>query len=49
MIVADFRSNTNIDMVKADVEPFILNKKELEIWSNEYFLMLADKIKVSDN
>lgn len=42
-------SNTNIDMVKADVEPFILNKKELEIWSNEYFLMLADKIKVSDN
>ncbi len=42
-------SNTNIDMVKADVEPFILNKKELEIWSNEYFLMLADKIKVSNN
>lgn len=48
----DFRSRlkerlatTDINMVKRDVEPFIKNRKELDIWSNEYFLQLADMIK----
>lgn len=38
-------SQTNIEMVKADVRPFIKNTKELEIWSREYFLQLADMVR----
>jgi predicted nucleotidyltransferase component of viral defense system len=38
-------SSTDIDMVKRDVTPFIRDHKELEIWSNDYFLQLADMIK----
>ena len=37
-------SSTNIDMVKRDVAPFINDKKSLDIWSNEYFLQLADML-----
>ncbi len=37
-------STTNIKMVKQDVEPFIKHREGLEIWSNDYFLQLADKI-----
>ena len=36
---------TDINMVKRDVLPFVQNPKELEIWSNDYFLQLADRIK----
>ena len=32
-------------MVKQDVEPFIKNTEKLEIWSNDYFLQLANMIK----
>jgi hypothetical protein len=32
-------------MVKADVSPYIKNTKELDIWSTDYFLQLADMIK----
>lgn len=32
----------------ADVEPFVLDRRELFIWSNEYFLMLADKMQVRE-
>lgn len=38
-------STTDIKMVKKDVEPFIKHQEGLEIWSNEYFLQLADMIK----
>lgn len=38
-------SSGDIDSVKADVEPFIINKRELDIWSNDYFLMLADRMR----
>jgi len=38
-------STTDIKMVKQDVEPFIKHQEGLEIWSNEYFLQLADLIK----
>lgn len=38
-------SSTDIAMVKRDVLPFIQNPKELDIWSNDYFLQLADRIK----
>jgi predicted nucleotidyltransferase component of viral defense system len=36
---------TDINMVKRDVMPFIQNPAELDIWSNDYFLQLADRIK----
>ncbi len=38
-------ANTDINMVKRDVLPFVQNPKELDIWSNDYFLLLADRIK----
>lgn len=38
-------STTDIRQVKADVEDFVINKHEMDIWSNEYFLQLADMIK----
>ena len=41
-------SSTPINLVKADVEPFVLDRRELLIWSNEYFLMLADKMQVRE-
>ena len=37
-------SSTDISLVKRDVLPFIQNPKELDIWSNDYFLQLADRI-----
>ncbi|HEY3369937.1 MAG TPA: nucleotidyl transferase AbiEii/AbiGii toxin family protein [Prolixibacteraceae bacterium] len=36
---------TNIEMVKADVRPFIKNPEEMNIWSTEYFIQLADRIQ----
>lgn len=38
-------SSADINQVKADVLPFIRNPKDLEIWSNEYFLQLAGMLK----
>ena len=38
-------ATADIDMVKQDVEPFIIDKRELDIWSNDYFLQLADMIR----
>ena len=36
---------TNIEDVKTDVRPFLKdNPHELDIWSNDYFLQLADRI-----
>ena len=37
-------SKADIDVVKADVMPYINDKRELDIWSNDYFLQLADMI-----
>ena len=37
-------TTADIAMVKQDVEPFIIDKRELDIWSNEYFLQLSDMI-----
>ena len=36
--------STNINMVKRDVMPFVQTPKDLDIWSNDYFLLLADRI-----
>ena len=40
-------SGTDINKVKEDVAPFLNNPRELDIWSNDYFLKLADMIKMS--
>lgn len=37
-------ANTDINLVKQDVLSYIENDHELDIWSNEYFLQLADMI-----
>lgn len=37
-------SQADIKMVKEDVLPFVWNPDELAIWSNDYFLQLADRI-----
>ena len=39
-------SSADITKVKEDVLPFINNPRELDIWSNDYFLLLADMMKV---
>ena len=38
-------ATADINQVKADVLPFVRNPKELDIWSNEYFLQLAKMIR----
>lgn len=38
-------SHTNIEMVKADVRPFIKNPQEMDIWSADYFMQLVDMIR----
>ena len=38
-------STADLNQVKSDVLPFVRNPKELDIWSNDYFLQLADMIK----
>lgn len=41
-------ANANIDSVKADVLPYLRNPRELDFWTNDYFLMLADKIRFNN-
>ena len=38
-------ATTNIELVKADAKRFVEDQHELDIWSNDYFLQLADRIK----
>jgi len=38
-------AKTNIETVKNDVRPFLKNPHEMEIWSTEYFLQLANMIR----
>ena len=41
-------SGTDINRVKEDVLPFLNNPGELDIWSNDYFLLLADQMKIHE-
>ena len=41
----DRLASANINQVKNDVLPFVRNPKELDIWSNDYFVQLADMIR----
>ena len=38
-------ASANIHQVKSDVLPFVRNPKELDIWSNDYFVQLADRLR----
>ena len=38
-------ATADINQVKADVLPFVRNPKELDIWSNDYFMELAKMIR----
>lgn len=39
---------TSIESVKNDVRPFLKNPQEMDIWSTEYFLQLADMIRFEE-
>ena len=41
----DRLASADINQVKSDVLPFVRNPKELDIWSNDYFVQLADMMK----
>ncbi len=41
----DKLASVNINQVKEDVQPFIKDQDELAIWSNDYFLQLAQMIE----
>lgn len=38
-------ATADIEMVKQDVAPFVIDPRELDIWSNDYFLQLSDMIQ----
>ncbi len=42
----DRLSSADIKQVKNDVLPFVRNQKELDIWSNDYFVQLADMVRM---
>ena len=44
-LLKDRLASANINQVKNDVLPFIKNPKELDIWSNDYFIQLVDRVK----
>lgn len=41
----DRLATADLNQVKADVLPFVRNPKELDIWSNDYFMELAKMIR----
>ena len=40
-------SRADISQIKRDVEPFVENAEELDIWSNDYFLQLSRMMKIT--
>lgn len=47
-ILRERLSGTDISRVKDDVLPFLNNPGELDIWSNDYFLLLANQMKIHE-
>ena len=39
-------ATADMNQIKADVLPFVRNPKELDIWSNDYFMELANMIRI---
>ena len=45
VVLKERLATTNIEDVKTDVRPFLKNdSRALDVWSNEYFLQLLDRI-----
>ena len=44
-ILKDRSPSADINQVKNDALPFVRNPNELDIWSNDYFVQLADMVK----
>lgn len=44
-LLKDKLASANMNQVKSDVFPFVKNPRELDIWSNDYFVQLVDMIK----
>ena len=42
-------SSTNIEQVKQEVIPFMKNREETTIWSNDYFVQLAERIRFKED
>lgn len=47
-MIKDKFASTDIKQVKNDVRPFLKNPHDLDIWSNDYFIQLAEKL-IIDN
>lgn len=47
-MLKDKFASTDIKQVKNDVRPFLKNPHDLDIWSNDYFIQLAEKL-IIDN
>lgn len=47
-LLYDRLATADIHQVKADVLPFVRNPKELDIWSNDYFVHLTGMMKIDD-
>ena len=41
----DRLSTAEMNQVKSDVLPFVRNTRELELWSNDFFLQVAGMMK----
>ena len=41
-------SSADIKQVKEDVLPFVRNPKDLDIWSNDYFVQLATMVRIEN-
>ncbi|MCH5223923.1 MAG: nucleotidyl transferase AbiEii/AbiGii toxin family protein [Muribaculaceae bacterium] len=41
-------TETDIEMVKRDVRPYLPDTHEIEIWNNQYFLLLTNMIKFQE-
>ena len=39
--------SVDLNLVKADVSPFLVRPLETEIWSNDYFMQIADRIQLN--
>ena len=39
--------SVDLNLVKADVSPFLVRPQETEIWSNDYFMQIADRIQLN--
>lgn len=40
-------ASADMAQVRNDVRPFLKNAQDIDIWSNDYFLQLADMIQYS--